>query len=359
MEFEFHIQDPLDPTTKYLYEAIVEQLTFAEVNLWRGLYSFATGDGVRSLFMEDPHVRDYISRSPADIIIGIDAVTNPSALEQLAQLDMTIDTFHARVFKSRAGALFHPKVSSFHRSDGLVTVVIGSGNLTPGGLRANTEAFSVITGTNEEMASLSIWDTFVQRHAERIGPIDEDAIERARENERVRARRLDRAEDIEEEPEEPNNGLEGAERPVYRVLVAEVPKGGDRWHQIHFNADVVEQFIRMRPNSEQRAFLRSVSPDGRLGPEEQRPLVYSTVNRNYKIEMSARRDHPYPHQGTPLLVMKEIGARTFRYMILFPGEDGYLELRRFIDDRPSVGRGHHRVISTDRELKKAWPALPL
>jgi len=360
MEFNFHVQDPLDASTKYLYEAIVEQLGREEVDLWKGMYSFATGDGVRSLFGEDPSASEFITRGSVDLLIGIDAITNVSALEQLASLDREHPSFQARVFKSPGGTLFHPKVSSFYDFDNhRVTVILGSGNLTPGGLRGNTETYAVISGSLDEMASLASWDAFIGRRVDEIRVIDEDALRRAMANQAALARRRPRIPDEEVEIEELAEAADEGDERQYRVLAAVIPRAGDRWHQIHFNADVVERFIQMRSNSEQRAFLRSVNSDGQLGPEEQRPLVFSEINKNYKIEMSSRRDHDYPDDAPPLLVMKELGARIFHYMILFPGEDGYRQIESFIDERPAVGRGSPRVISTLEDLLSEWPDSPL
>ena len=359
MDFQFYIQDPLDPDTKYLVEALVEQLAAEEIERWRGLYSFATGDGVRNLFIEDPTVSEYINRARTEIVVGIDLVTNPSALEQLAELTAGIDRFSAQVFHSQGGTLFHPKVSAFYRNDGLATVVLGSGNLTPGGLEGNTEAFCVVTGTYEEMTTLTEWDAFIAAHSDRIGPIDDSAIDRARVNAAALRRRRVRRVAIEDEVEGLQDLAAETVDVVYRVLAAEVPRAGDRWHQVHFNADVVEQFIRMRADSEQRAFLRAVDPSGSVGVTEQRPLVFSKANRNFKIEMAARRDETYPDNGPPILVMKELGARVFHYLLLFPGEQGYDQVRHFIDNRPSVGRGSARVISNYPELMQAWPECPL
>ena len=51
MEIDFCIQDPSDPDTTYLYEAIVGAANGATA--WRGVFAFATQDGVDWLF-EDP-----------------------------------------------------------------------------------------------------------------------------------------------------------------------------------------------------------------------------------------------------------------------------------------------------------------
>ena len=57
MEIRFCIQDPTNARTTYLYEAILTAAVKA--NGWRGVYAFASRDGVDHL-IEDPVVRDYM-----------------------------------------------------------------------------------------------------------------------------------------------------------------------------------------------------------------------------------------------------------------------------------------------------------
>lgn len=360
MEFTFQIQDPLDPTTKYLYEAIIEQLGRGTVSRWRGMYSFATGNGVESLFYEDPVVRQFISGQTVELLIGIDSITDTAALQKLKELGEQLDGFQVQVFRSSGATLFHPKLSSFFEpEEDRVTVILGSGNLTPGGLRTNTEAYAIITGTSQEMSSLSAWDRFMANRLVQITGINERAMERASENELALRRRGRRAEEDETRLEELADETGGDAQAEIELLAATVPSGGDRWHQIHFNADVIDQFIQMRPNSEQRAFLRSVDSSGNLGPEEQRPLVFSEANKNYKIEMASHRGIEYPVEAPPVLLMKKVGVRIFHYMILFQEDNGYEQIARFIQDKPAVGRGLPRVLSTVNELSTYWPDCPL
>ena len=56
---------------------------------------------------------------------------------------------------------------------------MGSGNLTPGGLASNFEAYTVISSSPGEALDVSGFDTFLTRHAGIILPIDEPALARA------------------------------------------------------------------------------------------------------------------------------------------------------------------------------------
>lgn len=363
MQYTFYIQDPTDDATQYFIEAIIGQVGNQRLESWRGIFAFATGNAVRTLFVEDPLVSRFAREKQVSIIVGLDAVTDVSALQELKRLCDEYENFEAKVFHNPNTRLFHPKISHFRQDDGMSTLIVGSGNLTPGGLRNNIEAYSVIIGSDEELASLSVWDEFLERHRDNIRDIDDEAFEKARQNRIVRRARPLQIREVEpEEPlaaaeeEEPEDG----EAVNSRVLIARVPAAGGRWHQIHLNALVVTEFFRIRPNSEQRLFLRQVRQDGSIGNEEVRPLVYSLANRNYKIEVAARRGEDYPKGGTPpILVFREMGTRIFRYMLIMPGEEGYEELFELTERLPAMGKGTRRVNSNHEQIKAVWADCPL
>lgn len=68
---------------------------------------------------------------------------------------------------------------------------------------------------------------------------------------------------------------------------------------MHFNQAVIviAQFFQVRADSMQRVYLVERRPDGTHGDEEVRPCIYSTSNKNYKIELGARRHGNYPAVG--------------------------------------------------------------
>ena len=148
-----------------------------------------------------------------------------------------------------------------------------------------------------------------------------------------------------------------------RVLIAQVPAAGGewgRWRQIHYNAAVIEQFFQARANSNQRIFLKEVRLDGSLGPDEVRPIVYSSSNKNYKIEVSSRPGVGYPANGRPIIVLREVGVRNFLYMLLLPSDAPYNGILSFLDANASVGKGTmKRVITDSTHLKDIWNDCPL
>lgn len=361
MEYEFHVQDPTTPDTVYLFEAVIGAVRGA--TSFDGIFAFASRAGVDSLF-GDPEMRSFLAGSTMSLLIGLDAITNRETLHRLKELEVEHADLRVRVFRNPTNALFHPKVARFQYADGSQSMIVGSGNLTPGGLRQNFEAFSVIRSEPSETIDSSSWDRFLADHADYLRPIDQDALDRAARNLARRPRR-----DIE-----PASGvsapIQSADRDsasevevvlgdTSRFLVARIPKAGDRWHQVHFNVPVIDGFFRVRPNTAQRVYLLECKQDGTLGDEEVRPCVYSDANKNLKIEIASHHGEPYPDAGPPIAVYRELHARSFAYMLLMPGDPGYDAMFELTDAGTTVGPGARRVITDRDDIRNAWPTSPL
>jgi hypothetical protein len=227
MEYDFRLQDPTDPATVYLFEAVIAGMDGA--NDGKGIFAFASRDGVNSLLLDEA-VTTFLARASFELIVGLDAVTNRPTLERLQELQGQYPSLHVRVFWNRTKGLFHPKIARFAKDDGSQTVIVGSGNLTPGGLRDNFEAYSVLRTEPGEPLDLSAWDDFLSRHSTNIRPINQEALERAARNiVRGGRRRRDVEPDVTTEGEEPpaDGEEEEAVTPEIvadRVLLALLPK---------------------------------------------------------------------------------------------------------------------------------------
>lgn len=371
MRYQLVFQDPSSDDPAYLYEGIIRELEAADVVRFEGVFAFASQQGVASL-LEDPDFIRFLSRGGScSLIVGLDAITNERTLDLLELLSGRHRELEVAVFHNDIADLFHPKVSRFIREDGGATVLAGSGNLTPGGLRRNIEAYSIVDLRPDEIgtsADLGSWDDFVLRHKARIRPIDDDARRVARANRVVRRKRLH---DVEPEAEETEAATSAEEASVdeaadesglhddQRMLLSPVPRGQGRWNQVHFNIEATRDFLRAAPNSHERVSLYEVLPDGSLGEVEVRKVVYSLRNRNRKIELRAHHGEAYPAAGPPLLVIREVATRVHRYQMLFPDDLGYSELNALRESRPSIGRGLHRAIVTAADVLEAWPTCPV
>ncbi len=372
MNFQFKIQDPFNPATIYLLEEIIGLIRRGDLVKWRGIYSWTTGQTLTRVFLEDLDVNDYLENGDIELVIGLDAITTDYALHKLSELNEAFDGFKSKVFHNDVSDLFHPKISHFEFENGEHVLLVGSGNFTLTGLQTNIEAYTITTGSAEEIPTLNAWDEFLAFHADRIKEIDNEAIEKAKKNriKIIRKKKVVKAEveaeeegvegDIEEEVEELVD-THIAERlgEDSRVLIAQVPAAGGRWRQIHYNADVIAQFFQAQANSNHRIFLKEVRLDGTLGPDEVRPVVYSSANKNYKIEVSSRLDSDYPDEGKPIIVMREVGVRNFLYMLVLPEDASYDAIDNFLENNPSVGQGVKRIITDSQNLSNIWNNCPL
>ena len=361
MEYEFHVQDPTTPDTVYLFEAVIGAVRRA--TSFDGIFAFASRAGVDALFGQ-PEIRRFLNKSTMSLLIGLDAITNRDTLQRLQELETEHAHLSVRVFRNPTNALFHPKIARFEYKNGSRSMIVGSGNLTPGGLHQNFEAFSIVRARSEVM-DWSSWDRFRRDHEDNIRPIDQEALDRATQN-TVRRR--------QERDVEPASGasapLQSADPDLAsdvavlvvgtnRFLVAQVPKAGNRWHQVHFNVPVINQFFRVRPNTPQRVFLRECKPDGTIGDVKPRRCVYSDVNKNLKIEITSHHGEPYPDGGPPIAVYRELHARSFAYMLLMPGDPGYDAMFELTETGTAVGPGARRVITDRDDIRNAWPTSPL
>ena len=353
MQLAVYMQDPTYTETTYLYEAILAAARTAES--WRGYYAFATRDGIDHL-IEDDVILELMNRGgEIHLVVGLDAITNRPTLERLQELDNQHPNFTPRVFWNQYRALFHPKISYFDLPDGGRILIVGSGNLTPGGLRTNFEAYTVITADQAEDIDLTSFTEFAHRHAAHIGPIEDHALERAEANKMRPIGRSTRSQppSLTSVPSVPPPGFG-------QILIAQVPKAGGRWAQLHLNAEVVQTFFKLRHDDSERAYLTNVLLDGSRQSIEVRPCVFSQSNRNYRIEIGGAKGLQYPSDNRrPLIVFYERQLRTFDYLLLMPGDDGHSRLLELSNTLPSPGRGLPRVVTDIPTLSNAWPQCPL
>ena len=364
MKIAFCVQDPTHADTTYLYEAIIGAAHGATT--WRGVYAFATREGVNWLF-DDPVISQLVtSGGEIDLLVGLDAVTNRQTLERLQELEQGCQHFRPRVFWNDVASLFHPKISDFTYPDGGRTLIVGSGNLTPGGLVNNVEAYTTISADRAEEIDVTALDEFLERHAEAMRRIDDKALARAERNliSRVNQGQQGGRINITSPPRTHRPvrlvpaGRKGGVARVDRILIAKVPRAGDRWSQVHFNADVVRNYFRLVDFGTQRAYLVQVGHDGVRSDVEVRQCVYSQSNKNHKIEFRAASGRDYP-ESPPVLVLRERQLRAFDYMLLFPDAEGYSEVVELTNTLPTSGRGMPRVITDMNTLERAWAACPL
>ena len=143
------------------------------------------------------------------------------------------------------------------------------------------------------------------------------------------------------------------------VLIAEIPRAGDRWNQANFDLATYEGYFGAKAGTQRRIVLRSVTGRGELAPPESRPSV-EVASQNYRFELAAARHLAYPANGRPVAIFVREAARSFLYTLLLPGDSGYDQVASLLT---SLWRGRadrmRRVRTDVHTLAAAWPGAPL
>lgn len=317
------LQNPAEQDSEYLLDALLEQ----SIDALRGAaaYAWATQKGI-SLLLGDAVFGDFLRAGDFQLIVGVDSVTTPDALRALAAAESKFPGLSVRAFMSAAGeGLFHPKVAWFgHRLSG--SLIVGSGNLTGGGLWDNREAFTLSVMDNDLMNGVQQqWAAWRTANAARLYPVlDPQVLERAKQNTRwTRAR----VEPVSEPSATPSVAPVPALLDERTVLIAEIPgHRNKRWNQVNYHRDDYEQFFGARVGTKRLMLFQSLNEDGSLGEvEPNRPSV-QVRSRNWRFELRAPRGLAYPENGRPIGVYLRLRARTFLYMVSMPGDAVHDEL---------------------------------
>ena len=351
MTFALRIQDPASGDATLL-ELLIESATSA--NLGAAIFSFASTNGVK-LLIDDRDFKDFLRRSQFELIVGVDAVTVPATLKLLRATEETYRGFRARVFfHQQRGTLFHPKFCCF-ASTRRVRVLVGSGNLTRGGLLKNWEAFADTTlhGTEREHL-LAKWKSWCQFNNALLRTVDDpDVLARAKRNEGD-IRRRHEEDEIEEADYSIDEGPIGAS-----VLVAQIPKASIRWNQANFDLETFTKFFNAQPGTHHRIILLPVVADGTVGEPETRPSV-SVKSRNFRIELGQAAGLAYPANNRPIALFLRLAARRFRYRLLMPPDEHYPTVAAYVDERWSGHRGRmKRVVVPLEDFRRALPHVLL
>ncbi len=360
---ELRIQDPSWQDSSYLLEEILEACKSAEAG--GGTFAFASAGGIRML-LGDRQFTEFLERSKFELVIGIDAVTDTRSLDTLSQKQAELPKLSAWAFFDSSphnNAIFHPKMAWFKSAD-KATWILGSGNLTAGGLRGNVEAFTVTETSLEEHEQLeNRWRQWLGTHGGHILPLDHvDVRDRAKQNTGIELKEVIAKGLIQEILEEQESGevaVVARTSPGNAVLIVQLPKASDRWNQANFSRDTFENFFGATPGKTYRVLLTHIEADGSRGIEEPRPGVV-VRSRNYRFELKAAAGRDYPENGRPIVIFLRLATRTFRYHLMMPGDPDYLRIHSFLQANTIVLPGRMMRLQTDAQaLATAWPACPL
>ena len=309
-----------------------------------GIFAFATADGIKALLGDDS-LKTLLRAGRFTLVVGVDAVTDNKALDELDARSKQHPRLIARVLVHEQRVLFHPKFSWFVSGREL-TLIVGSGNLTVRGLRENWEAFTTIklTGRRAKLLEGQI-DSWLLAHAASLRlPGDATARLQAARN---RGRELDL--------KHPSRSRKRDVVPVEAgVLVAEVPMSGTRPSQVNFDKANYETFFGAKEGSEHRVTLYWVRADGGIETEI-RPIMIRK-SRNFSFELSGFREPRSRGQSPDIGVYVQLSPDAFFYQRVSSGEAGYAELDRLLKARwNGSARLMRRVVVASAEARAAWP----
>lgn len=358
-----YLQDSNYSNSYSLHEALIKVCSSATGG--KGAYAFVSRTGAE-LFLADVEFEKMLNRGAYQLIVGIDEITNTSTIERLTEFQDKHSTLNINAFLHNSNnSLFHPKLSYFSRDDGCGNIVIGSGNLTAGGLRKNREAFAIIDLSEQELVNVeTYWNEWLTQSNSYLKPLtDAGVIQKVAENTaRARARRDQpvapthpiHVDEVAGSEQGTDESQEWSFQESNLVLLAEIPRSGNRWNQANFDVDTFETFFGATAgDNSQRILLRNILSDKSLGHIEVRPSV-SVISSNYRFELEAAAGLEYPHEGRPIGVFIRLSTRMFIYKLFMPETDEkYAEIADWMNSN-WTGRKDRmkRIVKTAGEIKE-------
>ncbi len=348
-----HLQDPTT-VGRTLLDLLAEAAGGAEAG--GGIFAFASRSGI-GMLLGDPAVQQLTRDGQFELVVGVDSVTNERALEALAESGSQRPGLSARVLVHDLPSLFHPKLCWF-RSGDTTTLVLGSGNLTAGGLARNLEAFTVTSfeGSAGAEIELEIASWLERWEHCLLAPDAPAAIACAKSNSGS-----ERSFKQPMRSEDELGGEAGTPPPDAAVLVAEIPRNAPRRTQLDVGVEQFRDFFGGELNKEKRIVIQHVEGDGALGEIEPPRALFPTKSRNYRFEAAAGRGIEYPAEGRPIGVFVHLPDGIFRYRLLWPGAPGHSAVEGLLTDVAGPARGNamrRETVTLDR-LGGAWPDSPL
>lgn len=383
-------------------ELLLAQLQAATWTRFTSIVAFARMSGVVHV---EPHLSDFTAAGKrVDVTVGTDL---RSTSYEAAWYLMNAVAANGRLLlaSSEPGATFHPKVFIFSDADpsepdvvealraaNAAVIVVGSANLTAGGLFVNDEASLVWEPDLAASAERASWVVLVDAIAPWLDPTDALILgaasagtliaevqtgrlpqELALPSTRPRrggtsgstprsTRRRPPTRPSLTGPPPPSPGPPTVRTPPgMSVLIARLSFGSSRrWPQWELNTAVLDDFFAVTAAGGviQR---EAVTQAGTIQPAAPTPLVIG-IGRNRRLEFPEPDGRPDPHPHAALLVVVDRRPSAFRYAVLLPGDGPYPAVDAL--NRASPGLGQHvaatkRTVVTYAHLVAAWPGCPL
>jgi len=306
------------------------------------------------------HIRIVVALDPFGITDGSAVATLYKLLSKYpAQTTM-------RYYRDNA---FHPKLYVF-KYDNKISAIIGSSNLTRAAMESNIEANFFIEGESNEPAIAALTDYFDHViWAPCKGRLSDDILSELGRYDRIKPRVHARhgsvnipASRIPRHPSRRTRRARGTTIPARgalpnMVLLRYVPRASGRVAQVHFTREIIEKFFRLQLGTKEPIIIQQKQLGERPKKIEKRLLVYSTYNKNPKIEVEGAKilEANYPTLGRPIIVFHALKNGRYRYMLQLPEDEGYRELAGVLDREPRKGLALPFKITDVNLLRQTWP----
>lgn len=379
----------MQPDRDALGECLVKEIENGHYSTFRFAVAYARLSGVNLL---KPYLDEFKSEGRTIIgTVGIDQ--RNTSIEAISELKSLCD--HLYVFHNENPYItFHDKAYMLESHD-RYWLAIGSNNMTEGGLLKNDEACIVLVGkgsTPTRMAELFAHYTDVESpycleiddatlNDLKAGGyiLPESELRKASSARKTSAEsqgsglfaRKDSTNGSvshpstqtkpKAAPSSPPSSEEEQEPAEYMMKYA--AKGGGRAKQVQFNMDIQKNFFHLKNGEE--VSLQEMRGPGASSPAriERRVVVLSDVNRNVRLEVEGatilNEYYPKDPSTKPIILMKRISKKFFRYMLLMPGDAGYPEMNARLDSEPQRGNSFKYAFLTSPDLYNTWPDCPL
>ena len=331
------------------------------------LVAFASYGGVSALtkYIEEGKAKGMKIK----VVLGVDQkATSKEALEEVLTWDVD-----ARIYHTNSNNIFHPKVYLFENRD-IFTLIVGSNNLTVPGLVQNIECSLLIKDTIDPS---SVHDDFyrywkgildgTETHLYTLTKklIDDLYKDKIITSEEQRSKRYDDGTDKKEEKKKEaitfkkatiqkfpdgfrpkrlvkvkqvktsKKATKEVEKSVKidsAVLIAEIPKSGNRWKQANFSQNVFEDFFgATKGDNSYKVKLTNIKKDGTLGEVTESQSV-TVSSKNYRFELRCDETNlPYPSgNDRPIGLFVKEDAQNYMYQVLMPSDDAYKKIKDYL-----------------------------
>ena len=330
-----------------------------------GIFAWTNTYGIAA-FLGSDIFQQFIKAHPFALVVGTDSITNEAALDALIELDSRYGQLAVQMFVHDRNVLFHPKMAWVETSTG-VRLLVGSGNLTRGGLQASWEIFtdSALEGEDAETAVTALHD-WHREHANYLLDLSDPRVREAVKLNVPSERSL---------RQRPKTGAKESAKPITpapkaisatgnAVLATELPKnrknsaGESMFSQANFTKELFETYFSVENNTTE-LLLVPVDSDGSLGELETRLGRFKEVSVNYYFELAAASGLAHPGVA-PIAVFLRLDTGAYLYLFRLAGEPGFTELSTLLNRFPAAqARQMRRGTMSAADLEQAWPDCPL